>query len=310
MMLGKDKYLLQSSDIEATTVMSGDALQKTLKELEMLSPALILLMGPLELIGRQWLLTQAEVFIGRGSASNICISERSVSHTHGKIISNKDGVFIEDLNSTNGTFINGKKLDAQKMYALKDQDNIKMGNAIFKYVEESSPETIAYKRNQMDDLTNIYNKSALISNGKEALQKAKQFSFDLSVIIFDLDNFKIVNDTYGHLAGDALLKQLTSLVKNQMIRSEDFFARFGGEEFCIVLCKQSMEDTLEIAERIRQVIADHTFEYQNKEIPNVTVSIGVAMLDQQIESWEELFAKADEAVYVSKRSGKNKVSLA
>ena len=300
-----------SLDVEATTVMSGHTLDHKLQELKMMSPALILLIGPLQMIGRQWILNKPEMLIGRGITSDVFISERSISHTHCKVIldeSNKK-VSIEDLNSTNGTSVNGEKIQSQMSYQLKDQDKIKIGNAIFKYVEESSPEVMAYKRNQMDDLTNIYNKSALISNGQEAFQKAKKLSLDLAVIVFDLDNFKVVNDTYGHLAGDFLLKQIAFLVKNKVIRSEDFFARFGGEEFCIVFFNKNMKEVLKIAERIRHIIASHEFKYQESIIPDVTVSIGLALLDPSVESWEDLFEKADKAVYVSKRNGKNRVSV-
>ena len=301
----------ENPDIEATTVMSGHTLDRKLQELKMMSPALILLIGPLQMIGRQWILSKSEMLIGRGTTSDIFISERSISHTHCKVTLDDDNkkVLIEDLNSTNGTALNGEKIQAQKCYQLKDQDKIKVGNAIFKYVEESSPEVMAYKRNQMDDLTNIYNKSALISNGQEAFQKAKKLSLDLAVIVFDLDNFKNVNDTYGHLAGDFLLKQMAFLVKNKVIRSEDFFARFGGEEFCVVLFNKSMQEVIKIAERMRHIIASHEFKYQESIIPNITVSIGLALLDPTIESWEGLFEKADKAVYQSKRSGKNRVSV-
>lgn len=302
-------HIPQQEMDEPTRVMSDETLKRTFKELEITSPALILLIGPLELVGRQWLLNKPEMLVGRGSVADICIGERSVSSTHAKIITNGEKIYLEDLNSTNGVFINNEKLSAQKKYVLTDQDNIKMGNAIFKYVEEGSPETMAYKRNQIDDLTNIYNKSALNSMGKEVFQKAKQMSLELAVIVFDLDNFKIINDTYGHLAGDFLLKELASLVKNQVIRSEDFFARFGGEEFCVVLCKNKA-DSLEVAERIRHIIEDHKFQYQGKIIPNVTISVGLAVLKPHINSWEDLFEQADKAVYVSKRSGKNKVSVA
>ncbi len=300
-----------NSDIEATTIMSGHTLDRKLQELKMMSPALILLIGPLQMIGRQWILSKSEMLIGRGITSDIFIGERSISHTHCKVVlnSNDKKVLLEDLNSTNGTAINGEKIEPQESYQLNDQDKIKVGNAIFKYVEESSPEVMAYKRNQMDDLTNIYNKSALISNGQEAFQKAKKLSLDLAVIVFDLDNFKNVNDTYGHLAGDFLLKQIAFLVKNQIIRSEDFFARFGGEEFCIVFFNKNMQEVFKVAERIRHIIASHEFKYQESIIPNITVSIGLALLDPTIESWEGLFEKADKAVYQSKRSGKNRVSV-
>ena len=297
---------------EATTIMSGDTLSTTLKQLQMVHPVLILLIGPIEMIGKSWLLNKnkSEMLIGRASISDIVINQRSVSSTHCKItINDNNDIFVEDLNSTNGTSINNKKTYPQKAYLLKDQDQIKVGSVIFKYVKEGGPEVLAHSRNQMDDLTNIYNKSALISNGKEVFQKSKQISLELAIIILDLDNFKIINDTYGHLAGDSLLKEMASLVKNQVIRSEDFFARFGGEEFCVVLCNKNKEEVSRIAERIRHIIESHEFKHEHV-VMSVTVSIGVALLEPSTKTWEELFEKADKAVYVSKRSGKNQVSFA
>ncbi len=312
-MIDKEDQNIQDEDydIEATTIMSGDTLNTTLKQLQMVNPALILLIGPIEMIGRSWLLNKnkPEILVGRASISDISVGQRSVSSTHCKLTMNdKNEVFIEDLNSTNGTSINNEKIDPQKSYMLKDQDQIKMGNVIFKYVEEGGPEAFAHGRNQMDDLTNIYNKAALISNGKEVFQRAKQLSSQLAVIVLDLDNFKVINDTYGHLAGDSLLKELASLIKNQVIRSEDFFARFGGEEFCILLCNKNKEEVSKIAERMRHIIEVHAFKHEQLTM-SATVSIGVALLEPSTKTWEEFFEKADKAVYASKRNGKNQVSF-
>ena len=128
-------------------------------------------------------------------------------------------------------------------------------------------------------------------------------------MIFDLDHFKKVNDTYDHLGGDFVLKELCRLVKDDMIRKEDFFARFGGEEFCLLLFGGDLQKGIEVAERIRQAVESHNFDYQNQRIP-VTISLGVAALELNMDSWEDLFALADRALYQSKNGGRNRVTSA
>jgi diguanylate cyclase (GGDEF)-like protein len=129
----------------------------------------------------------------------------------------------------------------------------------------------------------------------------------MSIIIFDIDDFKEVNDNHGHLAGDYVLKEMAHVVKHQAIRSNDYFARYGGEEFVLILSNSSLDEGVTVAERIRSIIEKHDFYFEGKRLP-ITVSAGVACRDLETKGWEELFQKADQACYESKRDGRNRVT--
>ena len=165
----------------------------------------------------------------------------------------------------------------------------------------------SYDRGTIDGLTQILNKAALLAGLDDAFKKAKLTETALSLIIFDLDHFKKVNDTFGHQAGDYILREVCSVVKNSLIRAGDIFGRYGGEEFVIVLNGSPLQRACDVAERIRSTIEKHDFEFGGKKIL-VTVSLGVASLEAPMASADVLFAKADQATYASKKSGRNRVS--
>lgn len=297
---------------DKTSVVSSHTLKMRLTEAVNTPPALVLLMGPAHMVGKQWLLTKSSTIIGRIIESNIFIEDRSLSKRHASLLKTENGVAILDHKSTNGTELNGKLINPNTAVVLKNNDHIKCGNLIFKYLDKGNIESVTnketYDRTQMDSLTLIYNKGALLNAGKEVFNRAKLTETELTCIVFDLDNFKKVNDTYGHPVGDFVLKEMANVIHNTLIRPGDFFARFGGEEFCIILVGTPLSQSIEIAERIRSTIAHHKFEYNESLILNITLSLGVASLSKNIHSWDELFKKADQASYVSKKSGKNKVS--
>ncbi len=297
---------------DKTSVVSSNTLQMRLTEVVNTPPALVLLMGPAHMVGKQWMLTKSNTIIGRIIESNIFIEDRSLSKRHLSLLKTEKGVAILDHKSTNGTELNGEIIPPNKAILLKNNDHIKCGNLIFKYLAKGNIESVTnkdtYDRTQMDPLTWIYNKEALSNTGKEVFNRAKLTETALTCIVFDLDNFKSVNDTHGHSVGDFVLKEMANVILNTLIRPGDFFARFGGEEFCIILVATPLTQGVEIAERIRQTISCHTFNYNKSIDLNVTLSLGVASLSKDISSWSELFKKADQASYVSKKSGKNKVS--
>ncbi len=297
--------------LDKTSVVTSETLKMRLDEAETSPPAVVLLMGPARYVGRQWLLNMTEMVVGRAYESHIFVEDRSISKRHGKFFTKDGNVFYEDLNSTNGTEVNGRKVAAQEPIALRNNDQLKCGNVIFKFLDQGNLETFTHKntydRTQLDPLTQIYNKGALLATGEEIVRKGLQGNFSVVVIVFDLDNFKMVNDTYGHQAGDYVLREMASLIQNQLIRSEDFFARFGGEEFCLILSGSPLQRGVEVAERIRSTIADYEFKYNDTDLP-VTVSMGVAVLEPGMADWKDLFEKADKAAYLSKQGGKNRVS--
>jgi diguanylate cyclase (GGDEF)-like protein len=140
------------------------------------------------------------------------------------------------------------------------------------------------------------------------VNKSKVTGDPLSLIIFDLDHFKKLNDNYGHDAGDYVLKEMAQVIRSNGIREQDVFARYGGEEFVILLPKTNLKQSFEIAERLRKLIESKEFIYDGKRLP-VTASIGVADYRQGVVTGTDLFKRADEAVYKAKEGGRNQVQF-
>jgi diguanylate cyclase (GGDEF)-like protein len=150
-----------------------------------------------------------------------------------------------------------------------------------------------------DQLTGLYNRNHLVDEGERKFSRAVRQNDKLSVMMIDIDHFKAVNDTYGHLTGDLVLKEVASLLVQDK-RTEDFSARFGGEEFIIVLEGCSKEDAKEKAETLRKKI-----EKSTPEDIEVTASFGVSELSKEHSSFESLLRDADSALYAAKNSGRN-----
>ena len=157
-----------------------------------------------------------------------------------------------------------------------------------------------------DGLTGLLNKRAMLDAAAQKIAAAARFGRKLSLLVTDIDFFKKVNDTYGHDVGDVVIKGLGEILRRQK-RATDLVARFGGEEF-IVLCEQTDErGALLLAERIREELEKTKFHTEHGPM-SVTCSLGVATFPEAGDSWETLFKSADEALYVSKRSGRNRVT--
>lgn len=296
---------------DKTSVVPSDTFRLRMEEADREPACLVMLVGPPALIGKQWKITSSDLVVGRAVNSHIYIDDKSVSKSHIKVTLDGFNVSVIDLESTNKTIVNGNVIPPLVPVGLKNNDQIRCGNIILKFLEEGNIETVSaqdtYDRSQKDPLTGIHNKGALIDYGPEALKRAELLQFPLSVIVFDIDHFKKINDTYGHAAGDFILKELAQIITHKMIRTDDFFARFGGEEFVVILHGNPLDRSVEIAERIRQMVESHKFVFQGKHIP-VTISLGVTTRTPEIAEWDTLFERADKALYQSKESGRNRVS--
>jgi len=157
-----------------------------------------------------------------------------------------------------------------------------------------------------DYLTGIYNRHYLEERLGVEFERYKRYGISLCIIVFDIDNFKSVNDTCGHQYGDFIIRSIVSIVGDDL-RNTDILARYGGEEFCCILPEITIDSAIEVAERFRVKIASHEYKFQGKPV-KVTISLGVTGISEDIENTDMLFKKADEALYEAKRSGKNKVS--
>lgn len=297
-------------NLDKTSIVPSDTFKMKMEKVEEAPPSIVLLMGPINQIGKQWQIGEEPLKIGRAIESSVCVDDRSVSRTHAIISFEGDKVIVEDMGSSNGTEIAGKKVEKGEKTVLRDNDQIKTGNVIFKFLEKGNIEAVtnqaSYNRAQVDGLTNIYNKRAFIDKIDETFKRAKLMEVPLCLVVFDLDKFKSVNDTYGHRAGDFVLSEISSLIKKQL-RPGDFFARYGGEEFTLLLGGTDIKTAIEVADRIRDLVDKHQFVFEGTELP-VTISMGVSTIEEDIQTWEELFEIGDKALYKSKEDGRNRVS--
>lgn len=296
---------------EKTSIVQTLTFDRRLQQMSKMPPSMVLLMGPAGYVGRHWSLENNDIIIGRSMSSNIFIDDRSVSKSHAKLTSSFGEVSIIDLDSTNKTIVNGTAIPPFVPKKLENNDQIKVGNVLFKYLAQGSLEAVAaqnlQQKSEKDALTTIWNKGALATKGPELVKRAKLLGVPLSLLVFDLDHFKKINDTYSHQGGDYVLKEVASVIQSKLIRGDDYFARFGGEEFVIVLMSTNIKIGEEIGERIRATIEKHEFIYDHKKIP-VTVSIGISEMEPEMSTFDELFAKSDSALYASKNSGRNRVT--
>jgi diguanylate cyclase (GGDEF)-like protein len=211
---------------------------------------------------------------------------------------------VTDLQSTNGTYVNDQPILSE---FLNNGDQVKVGDSIFKYLVGSDVETAyheeIYRMTIIDGLTGVFNKRYFIEALEKEMSRAQRYGRPLSILMFDIDHFKRVNDNYGHLAGDYVLQALARLISTRA-RREEIFARYGGEEFVILLPETQNEGAMELAEQLRKRVASYTFVFEGEEIP-ITVSIGVATTRGEGIPESEFIKRADEKLYQAKAEGRN-----
>ena len=258
-------------------------------------------------MGTRYPLRDSPIVLGRGSDCDIRISDHSVSRRHARIQPGTDGYYALDLQSTNGTYVNG---DPAKMRQLKDGDYLRVGNCIYRFlaggnVEAEYHEEI-YRLTIIDALTDIHNKRYLLEFLDRELARSHRYARPLALIMFDIDRFKTVNEKFGHLGGDFTLRALSSIVKT-CVRKEELFARYGGEEFTIVLPETPHDGAQQVAERIRGLVENHSYDYEGQRY-QLTISIGVAVtLGDEPLTPHELIRRADEKLFRAKQDGRNRV---
>ncbi|MBT8492679.1 MAG: diguanylate cyclase [Deltaproteobacteria bacterium] len=267
---------------------------------------LVLIYPPGPDMGRRWPLTGEEIVVGRGSDCDVQIDRDSVSRRHARVFCEGNQWFVEDLGSTNGSYINDLPIQRSPM---RDADFLKIGSAIFKFlsgsgIEQSYYEEI-YKMTIVDALTGAHNKRYFLEFLEREIARCQRYGRPLSLLMFDIDHFKQINDTHGHLTGDYVLKELSKRLLGR-IRKEELLSRYGGEEFAATLPETDHAGAMKFAEQIREIVAAEPFEYEGDRF-KVTVSIGVATLKGDDDAVEPTaFIKiADENLYRAKRGGRN-----
>ncbi len=302
--------LAETSD--ATMIVSTDELRQAQQQhtRQAEQAYLIVISGPH--VGTMFKIDDTQATVGRSSKADLYVNDVGISRKHAQLISYGDDVFIEDLQSANGTFLNGAPVDRRQQ--LQDGDKITLGSTTilkFTYHDELD-ETFQkemFDAALRDGLTGAYNKNYLMNHLNTELAFALRHKTPLSVIMYDVDKFKPVNDTYGHLAGDAILKRLAEL-SISTLRSDDIFARYGGEEFTIVSRGVMAAEAAIIAERLRHIVERTDFVFDGQHIP-ITISLGVAAMPEiSVTTPEGLIGAADKALYEAKNGGRNQVRVA
>ena len=259
--------------------------------------------------GRMYKITR-NYLIGRAPNAEIRLDDDGISRNHARIHTEGDTAWVDDLGSRNGTFVNGERVT--RPTELKDGDKLQIGRStVLRFafqdaLDESFHENLLSSALR-DGLTKLFNKRYLMDRLDSELKFAQRHETSVSLLMIDVDHFKRTNDTQGHLAGDAVLSHFAQVLL-RAVRNEDVVARFGGEEFAIILRAIGIDPAAAMAERLRRTVEQTAVPFQGRDLKG-TVSIGVAGFPStQALTPEELVQAADQALYRAKHAGRNRVS--
>lgn len=273
------------------------------------SKACLVHIYPPEAGGKVYPLDDNQVYIvGRDPDCTIRITDKSVSRKHCRLQPEGESFVVVDLNSTNGTFVNNERIERK---TLENSDRLHIGTSILRFliggtIEASYHEEI-YRLTIIDALTNTYNLRFFHERLEHELSRSARYIRPLSLMMLDIDHFKSLNDAFGHLAGDFVLRELANCV-GSVLRKEDYLCRYGGEEFAVILPETDSESAMSLAERVRAAVAEHPFQFENQSF-QVTLSIGVATVIGDPEMTVTGFTKlADDRLYQAKLAGRNRVA--
>jgi diguanylate cyclase (GGDEF)-like protein len=258
-------------------------------------------------MGRRVQVGTEPLTIGRSPNCEVHIDQESVSRHHCRIRFEGSEFLVRDLGSTNGTYVNDCPVEEQGR--LRHGDQLKVGRTILKFivgddVEVQYHEEI-YRMMTTDGLTQLNNRRYFDHMLDREIARAKRYKRTFSLLVFDIDHFKLVNDRFGHLAGDGILSQLGAVLLGRL-RVNDVLARVGGEEFALITPEVGLEGAKDLAGKIKRLIADTHFEFEGAAI-EVTVSVGVAEWHEKYENAWDIFKAADDKMYEAKRGGRNQV---
>ncbi len=245
-----------------------------------------------------------EVTIGRSEASTIAVDVPNVSRKHARIFLDQGRCWVEDLGSTNGTHVNDVEIGSPQ--CLANGDLVTTGGLVFKFIVGGNIEALyheeIYRLTILDGLTGVHNKRFFLEFLDRELARARRHGRPLSLALLDLDHFKTINDTHGHLVGDTTLKRVAHLIRER-VRQDELLARYGGEEFAVVLPETDLEGAVIFAEMIRRQIEKYSFTFDGQDI-SVTVSVGVATMGPDDDA-AALIGEADNRLYEAKNTGRN-----
>jgi two-component system cell cycle response regulator len=282
-----------------------------------------------------------DIVIGRDQGCNLVLQESFVSRRHAVIESRKEGLFVEDCGSTNGTLVNGKKIERERLYGgevirigniamtfsagdqeILDEDDTVFLEHMLNDLKDQVDDSLAkdklselgekfFKKKQKlsdlayrDQLTQLFNRRWFDENLAREVERSRRYGNELSLIIMDIDHFKAVNDTHGHQKGDDVLKTVSAIIQESS-RSTDLISRYGGEEIVVILPETPLYQAVHAAERYRTQVAARS---EPMSTIKVTISLGVA--SGKSLGGEDLLHEADKALYEAKKNGRDRVYAA
>jgi diguanylate cyclase (GGDEF)-like protein len=271
------------------------------------SAYLVVISGPS--FGEMYKLKGERSTLGRGERTDIRVLDDGVSREHAAIERDGGKMVVVDLGSTNGTFCNGGRVTR---HDLTDGDKISIGaTTILRFTYQDQVDEQYQKKlfesALRDGLTSTFNRRYFIDRLHTEIRFAVRHEKSLALLFVDIDHFKKINDTHGHLAGDAVLAAVAR-VMTETIRAEDVLARYGGEEFAVICREIDAEGARILGERLRAAVEEERFEHDGKVIP-VTISVGAAV-ESKVDDAQAFIAAADAAMYEAKRGGRNRVCMA
>ncbi len=273
---------------------------------EQASPGCLVRIYPADNIGQVFELENRCLTIGREADCDIHLHDDSVSRHHATIGPLDGGYVITDLGSTNGVYVGDQRVGSCRLTA---DDRIRLGNQIFKYLAsdhlEAQYHELVYKLMTTDGLTQVFNRRYLLEVLDRELARCRRTGRPLSVLMVDLDRFKVVNDTYGHLAGDEVLVEFACRAK-ALLRHDEVLARYGGEEFAVLLPDTPVGEAFLAAERLRGAIAAMPIATKRADVA-ITVSIGLVEAGRDNdEPAIAVLERADMLLYAAKQAGLNR----
>jgi two-component system, cell cycle response regulator len=272
-------------------------------------PVLTVLTGSAS--GKQFKVSKGTAVIGRAPTVELRVEDDGISRSHARIRAETGRAWVEDMRSRNGTFVNGVKISIAT--ELHDGDKIQVGRStIIRFgfqddLDESFHESLMSSALR-DGLTKLFNKRYFLERLDSELKFAQRHATSLSLLMLDLDHFKKINDTMGHLAGDTVLATIANVL-HKAVRNEDVVARFGGEEFAIILRAIEIDSAQLMAERVRKLVEATRIQLEGGKDMRCTASIGLAAYPATpCNTLEQLVEAADKALYRAKHAGRNRVS--
>ena len=270
-------------------------------------PSLVVICGPD--LGRRIPLATSAFTIGREADCDVVVPIDGISRKHCQLVV-REGVQLRDLGSTNGTWLNGRELASGEQAELRTGDRIELVGVAFKFLDGNDLEAQYHEELYLlaiiDGLTRTFNRRYVMDFLTREISRCRRHSRPLSLMLFDIDRFKEINDGFGHASGDQVLREIVEVARGG-VRREECLARYGGDEFALVMPETALAGALIVAERTRSQIEGHGFAFGGRTIP-VTISVGVTELSPGMHDADEMMAAVDARLYAAKVAGRNGVA--